>query len=603
MKSTLLLTATTLSALAATAEMPDFNGFTDYTGDSFKISWTPQQDMKLSVFSIGETGVPALQDFSSVITDAVINPDSVAAIAPEWQVSVSDAGTTDVAYVEGSDHIMLDGDGDYVGSFITDGFIKSLRLSAWLANAEGITEENSSTLRVELYDHSGQRFMYGTISVMLYGQMLEYDFTQSFGTLERVSGIRFVLLKDETNNIGDLVINSVSYEYDKFDMMLDEVEVTGGEYTVENCDPAETYYYYFTDPEDGSQSYIETVDGFLPPALLPASDITPTEYTANWATPYKAQSVTLNNYRVLEFPEGGTYSPFDENFDAADEGSFEDPVEVPTLDDYTVRQGWEYAEDAAIIAEGMIGTKQSPTPWPPRGGYLYSPRVDLGLNDGSYTISTKIVGIPGDVITIYRENSMTPDYQLFGNQLTIGEDGTAEQTWTMPDGIDNTSIHIESKGMKQFMLDYFIVSVEMAPGSEIGDLVATIDIDDTDIRSYTFRDLQPEGLYGYTLVSHGLDAYGWSRDSEKSGLMTVRLSDPSALETVKDTISRCSVVYSNGVLSVIPSSDCDVEIYSIEGIRLGHQPGRAGQTAMFPVEKGRMVIVRAGAFSQKIVTR
>ena len=93
------------------------------------------------------------------------------------------------------------------------------------------------------------------------------------------------------------------------------------------------------------------------------------------------------------------------------------PQMVSSLDSYTEVAGWETYPYAARIAEGMIGTFKSNRPYPIQGGYLYSPALDLTGNDGKYTVATRIYGTPGDVITVYRNES----YENYMLQVMLSE--------------------------------------------------------------------------------------------------------------------------------------------------------------------------------------
>lgn len=604
MKKLYFVTAMASLAFAANALNPEMAAYSDYTGTSFQANWNNPSTVNLYVFSENEKDVKSLtQDFSGVIENAKINYSKVADLAPVWGLNVSDSGTTDVVYVNGKDRVLLDGNEDYVMMFSPDGFIKSLKLSAWLVDAEGISEANSSRLRVEILGNDGTRYRYGQTYVMLYGKVTEYDFADAFSNLENVCGVKFVIEKDDVNKVGSLAINNISYSFASRNMIVDGVEASGGKYTVENCDPTEIYYYYGVDPGTGDRSFIETVDGFVAPELLEATGIDHTCYTANWGTPYKATSLTLRNYRLWEFEDPGEYFVLNEDFDAANEGTVSKPVKVNSLDPYTLKPDWEVADGAALIADGMIGTAKSVGTWPPKGGYIYSPLVNLGADDGWYTISTKIYGTPDDVITIYRYNSMTGNYQLYSHTLTIGADGIAEETWQMDDGIDNTMLCLESKDTKQFFLDYFKVSVKMPAGSSASDLMSSVKIEDINTRSYKFDNLEYDGLYGYQIIAHGLEFGMYDRDSYPSPIKKVQLAAAAGLESVAGAEDAIEVKAVTGGVSIFSEKACDVQVYNTAGVQMAALHLADNATFVVPATPGNLLIVKVGSKVVKVLTR
>lgn len=601
MKRFYTLLAIPAFALATSAQAPEIGEFSDYTGSSFTAHWNGTESTNLTVFSVNKGDEKTCyQDFSGIIKDAAIDSEALAAISPAWTVNVSGTGSDDVAYVNGKDRIKLDADGEYVGFFSFDGFVKTIKVGAFLTDAEGITEDNASYLQIDLLMNDGTRMMYGSTFVTLFGTVQEYDFADAFNGLPNVSAVRIVLVKDEEHNVGNIVIDKLQYEYDTRNYLLDNKAVEGTSYTVDGCDPEEVYYYYVGKADKSEMSAIATVDGFLAPAPLEPSDVTSTSYIANWDTPHKALEVFVTNYKVTTYDEEGEYTVFADDFSGATEGTFDEPVEVPSLDDITKIDGWDYATGAGIMAEGMIGTNESPSKWPPRGGYLYSPYMDLSQAGGIYTISTKIYGIPGDKISIFRENSMTPDYMLYGNVLEIGEEGYVEATWTMDDGIDNTNIHFESKGMKKFFIDYLYITQTVPAGTVVYTALDTYDCYKLEETSHIFDGLEENGVYAFSTQASGRDMWGYDRTSEKSEFKIVDLKE---LSGIKATIADESPVIDlyNGTLRITSPIDAVVKVYDLRGRNLAGGTAHAGDTITLPVITKGVIVVSVGKHTFKLI--
>lgn len=599
--------ASLMGAVTALAQgVPEPSEFSDYTGTSFNANWTGAGETYLSVFSL-DAARPLVetQDFSSIIKDGRIDQEAAAALRPEWDVQTSGDGSGNVCYVLDKDMLTLDGNGSSVTLISRKGFLKTFKVKAYLVKAEGVTEENSSRFTLDILYNDGSRYGYtGSVYSMAFAFKNEYDFMEQFiaqGETSTISGIRIAVEKDDIHNVGDISIESISYDYDGRDYLFQNKPVSGETHLVENCDPSKAYFYYLSDATGVDQSRIVVADGFMLPALMEPELTSTTSYVAKWDTPYKANAITVRNYKVKIFDEPTVRYILNEDFDTVDKGTLELPEYTSDLDQYCNTPGWSVAGAAGRLAEGMIGTAASTRPWPPMGGYMYSPALDLSGCNGVYTLSLKLHGEPGDIISVYRDGSMTSDYTLYGHQFTFDDNGVIEEEYTMDDGVEGKSIRFESKGKKQFFIDYFRVAQTMAAGSVAYELESEVELSGADT-SCEFFDLEENGVYAYGLTVYGTQLNTYERLLKHDEFKHVDLS-LSGVEEVAYEGALTSVSASVGMVDVVAGADCSVAVYSFDGVVLGSAYVKAGASASIPVASGTPVIVRAGETAVKLVVK
>ncbi|MDE6279647.1 MAG: hypothetical protein K2M05_06700 [Paramuribaculum sp.] len=386
MKKFYTLVTVMAGVLAGYAQTPVPLAHTDYTGDSFKANWTNADNARISVFSISkdQTGSDA-QNFSSIIKNGAVDAEAAASLAPMWGVDVTSTGSKSVMKIDGKDCVLMDSEGDAITIICQKGFINSLNIAAVLADFAGGDEYPYFTF--DLLENDGSRMgIIMNISAEVFVTNPEYDFGYLFNNL---SALKIIFHKSEGVS-GNLAIKEITVGYDKREYLAEKTPVSGGSYTVTGCDPEKAYFYCLLPLNSDEESILETVDDFLAPLTLEAEVLSSVSYRAAWATPYKAEECVVENCLVNIFDKEGKVDIYHDDFDKADKGSLEVPDYVSSLDDYTVMPGWEVAGAAARIAPGMIGTAKSSRPWPPTGGYLYSPALDLSADNGRYTVSTRV---------------------------------------------------------------------------------------------------------------------------------------------------------------------------------------------------------------------
>lgn len=595
MKKVYTLVTALAGVVAAFAQTPMPLAHTDYTGDSFKANWTNADKARLSVFSISDDQKGSdTENFSSIIKNGAIDAAAAEALAPMWGVDVTTTGSQSVVNLDGKDCILMDSDGDAITIICHKGFISTLNIAAALSEFAG--GDNYPYFTFDLLENDGSRMgITMNISAQVFVSNPEYDFGYLFNNL---SALKIVFHREEGVS-GNLAIREITVGYDKREYLEEKTPVSGGSYVVTGCDPEKAYYYCLLPADSDNESIIETVDDFIAPLTLEPEVLSSVSYRAKWATPYKAEECVVENCRANVFDKEGKVEIYHDDFDKADKGSLELPDYVSSLDDYTALAGWETAAAAARVAPGMIGTAKSSRPWPPTGGYLYSPAIDLSADNGKYTISTRVYGTPGDVITVYREDSMNPaDYSLVCHKLTIGDDGWAEETWEMTDGVAGKSIRYESKGMLQFLIDYLYISQIFPAGytQYVAESEKTLSAGE---RECVFDNLCENATYAFRIKSLGKDLSSQSRESAYSDYRMVDLSI-AGIESAQQG-GETAVSVAPGVVNVAVAESCTVAVYSVTGVRLAARKAEGSSVVSFAIPSGNAVIVTAGSKAVKVL--
>ena len=601
MKKIYSMFATALCAVALNAQVPVPQSYSGYDGTSFIANWSPVEgNARLSVFSISPDDTDSYyQDFSAVIKNGSVDADAAAALQPAWTVSVSENGSKDATVVNGKETLLLDAAGDAVTVLCNDGFINKFNIAATVTDAVGIDQSNSPVLTFDFLLNDGSRMgITARIPISVFIDYPEYDFgpnlTMYSGTL---SGVK-VSLEKAADQTGSIAISSIECGFRTRQYLLEKEPVADGSHLVEGCDPEVAYYFCLLPVDADTESDIMIVDEFLAPQLLDAELISSTAYCANWTNAYKADQCVVSNYLVNTFADEGDVFVYHDDFDKADKGTLELPEYVSSLDPYTELSGWETATAAARIVNGMIGTARSTRPWPPMGGYLYSPALDLSANGGVYTIATRVYGTPGDVISIYRDGSMKPDYTLNIHQITINDEGYAEDRWEMTDGVAGKAIDFESKGMNEFFIDYLYISQRYPAGYVQYVPVEEITVDAIN-GTYDFTDLQENATYAYRVKSLGKDYQGQDRESPYSDYQMVDLS-LSSVNSV-EVAAKPVITVSEGAVSVTVDCSCTIALYTTEGVRFAVAATDGPATLTFPVPSATHVIVTAGGTVAKVL--
>lgn len=527
-------------SLTASAQLPGELSWSQYTGDSFVANWESSANADITVFTNnGKTAEQSVK-FADIISNGKINMFAAAALEPMFQLSFGD-GLDAVGEIDGTDAVVMSKTDDAITIMSPNGFIRKLKIKGKVIGVEGsIDFDVCPYLQFTPIEQNGEStgVTFSTYANQLNNHGGEYDYGDFLNDFYKaLSGVRLKFVKDE-HMVGELAITSIECVYEEREVLVDKQPVDGDSYKVEGCNPGLPYFYYLGSKDGSMLTPIMTVDGFIPPSTIEGTPTSQNSFTASWSTAYKASEVEVSNYEVKTYEEAATAYVYYDDFDAADRGTLAMPDMVTSLDPYTSVAGWETYPYAGRIAVGMIGTFKSYRQYPIQGGYIYSPALDLSGNDGKYTIATRIYGTPGDVITVYRAESVE-NYMLISHKLTIGEDGWVEEEWDMTDGqIAQSgdpvqSIHFESGSLSTFLLDYLHVSQEV-PAGYIQYLPSGSVTTDASLGEVEFSELKEGATYAFRVRSKGYDLLGDARTSEWSDYVKVSLPTAGIENVVAD---------------------------------------------------------------------
>lgn len=588
-------------------EKPEVFGFSNYTGESFTARWGMCQSAThylLNVYHINNELFDLSQNFSEVNhADGIINVEEPNFPFGWRVVEGADAELDVVLEDNGTPRILLDADADYVLGGNTETPIQSLVISAGIVNAEGITKENSSIFSITLYDDQFNEIIGGNIENLYFTMSESIDlFNDAFGFIpENVYNMKISIQKSEGREVGDFVLKDIKYSCNGRDFVLMEEPINTTSCKIEGLNPEWAYHYYVVGTNGtvrSEKSEIVVVDGFLSPELSEPTDITDTQYTANWLRTPKAVKYQINNQRIEEVEEGEEFSVLSDNFDLCTEGSMDDPITVESLDAYTKQKGWSGAR--FLVANGMIGADYGVKTGPYYNpGYLETPILNLSPNGGRYKVHIKAYGIPGDYLSIYRVGYVVDGKLNIHATPTFPADGYIEDTWVMEDGVDQMYLSIEPKQMKRFFLEEFTISQELEEGGLVYIPENSVIVDGQDNTSYTFTNLLPGATYGYEVFAIRHSAYGQEEISEGSGMQVLDLAVADGIESVNQPTFRTDAL---GRLHVHCEGGETISVYSLEGKTLQQFQAESGEQKIQLPASG-LYIVKVADKSWKVVVK
>lgn len=594
----LLLTAVS-SAYAAPATpqvvIPD-----NYQGTSFTAQWNANGSSQylFSLYTLGSDMVNVTEDFSKVNQSNgkldTANPNLPAG----WTVDLAENGTTEVVYYNDKNHLLLDATGDkIVTPLLLGGDLSKYVLNANLVHAEGVTEDNSSVFNIKVYDKEGDLLTQGDIYAIYFARRQDFVLSEAFGyTPLNIGKIEITIKKDDTHNVGDISINSITYEYKAPVFVLTDQPTTEDHYNATSLNP-EAVYYYYVKAKEGKEvspmSGIMRVDGFLSVKVLPASNVGVDSFTANWEYLPKAKGYYLQPYRYDEATESGIFTVINEKFSKSLNGTMESPVTVTSVDDLTDCPGWSGRN--LIAAAGMIGANSGR--FPMNMSYVHSPSMNLSRSKGVYTVRLKAHGTPGDILSIYHVGYMENN-QLVMHKATFDANGNIDETWEMKDGDSETVLSFEENKLKPFFLDEFEVSQNISKGDISIVTLPEIKIEDSKTTSYNFSNLVQGTRYGYTVTGWRLDAFGGEDKSETSQIEYVDLHEPSGItDAVVNGEPQVSAV--GNTVNVTLAQNAPIYVFSVEGRTRQVVNGKVGVNSI-TLESGKVYIVKVGGRAYKV---
>ena len=610
MDKKVLIVCSLLSAGIANAQdAPVAMYYSDYTGDSFVANWDlvgEGSNTRLSVFETGEN-VLVKENFRGInSTDGKIdqsNPNYPAG----WVVSVSDFGKADIAYDGKSNRLMLDADGDYVSTTLIVGSnLKDFTINANLVNAEGITKENSSIFKIDYYDCDGLRIAGGQIEALYFASQQSLNMKDALSSQPvDVGTVKISLVTEGDRKVGALLLESLSYTYDKPLYVMEQHAVEGLSHKVDNLDVEKKYWYYVQGEKDGKLSAVSNiikVDGFLTPTATKATSVSKTAYTANWERLPKATGYLVQNYQFVRVQEDGDMPVVSESFSKATEGSVESPVRVTNPDDITDNPGW--TGNNIIMAPGMMGA--SAGRFPMNLSYVHSPKMNLAGQGGKYKISIKARGKAGNYLSVYRvgylidtDGDGNPDNVNIHKTVPFNESGILEDTWEMTDGADGMTLSFEESKMQQFLIEEVTISQEVKAGTVMTFLGELAEINDGNVTSCVFKDLKEGYEYGYDVVGVRTNDYEQKEQSNPSEIVRVQNAGSVEELPIADDVQ---VLVSGKTVTVTLKDYSLIELYNIEGRLVESVSGVAGQSSL-SVPYAGVYLLKVGNSVFKLIVR
>ncbi len=345
---------------------------------------------------------------------------------------------------------------------IVDGQIDDVVIYYTVRGTEGVAPESTVRIIISSHDSSGE----------ILGGMEAATWLGSMGTLQQLSlkeaFAGFILehtayyriradYSDNPDAAGELVITKTETTYRKNEYAAKDKPVSGTSCFVDGLDPSKDYYATVKAvATDGvsAPSQIITLADFQTTSLIGATDLTSNSYTANWEVNPKATSYTVRNYEVVTGEDNPAVML--EDGSKCESGTFDTPVEVESLDNYTLTPGWQAA--TALVATGMFGCADGYRAGArPIGGYLQAPSVNLSANDGKYSVALSLQGTPGDEISVYAGQWSAETVHV----CVIPESGIVSEEFSMTDGSASAVLRFESKNLKKF----FIRSLAVTQGA------------------------------------------------------------------------------------------------------------------------------------------
>ncbi len=591
-----------VSALAAPV-IPVALAYSDYTGDSFVANWQGKagSNYLLNVFAPSATDTTVTEDFSAVNqANGKIN-QTTPNYPAGWEVAVTDNGSTDVVYYNNKNHILLDATGDAVTTpFFLGGNLKSYVLNANVVNADGITKDNSSVFKVQVYNKDGELITSGQIETLYFAQRTDFDLVEAFGyTPGNVGKILITLIKDD-GKVGDLAINSITYKYEAPDYVLRNYATTAESHKVTGLDADKAYYYYLQAKDDTTVSDISNiifVDGFLTPVATDAVDITGTSFTATWNRLPKAAGYILHPYKYEIATEPGTKTILADDFSKATSGTVASPVTISNPDDVTATPGWIGRN--FITAEGMFGANAGR--FPMNLSYVQTPVLNLAANNGNYTVKIKAYGTAGDYLSLYRVGYLVNN-ALNIHKVTFDDNGVAEETWQMTDGAEEMRISIEESKLKKYLIDEISITQVLNVGDTTKISLATDTIVGGENTSFTFTNLEENGKYGYAVEGYRHDFYGYPEYTELSNVINVDLKANTGVNGIDADASAPVVRQAGREVSVALQKAEPIYIYGLDGRFVQTVAGRAGVNS-FTLNAASAYVLKVGAYSYKLIVK
>lgn len=294
--------------------------------------------------------------------------------------------------------------------------------------------------------------------------------------------------------------------------------------------------------------------GSSAPVTLPATNVTPNGFTANWESYPGASLYQVMVFEPVIVPSDGEYAILQEDFSLVSKGSTVEPY-VP--DDMLVdldELNWAWTPDwqiyLPVFSKGMVD------------GIVYSPYIDLTNDNGHFTVTFNVVGYAGAKVELESNGFDTQT-----REFTLTENGVNTFVAEFDNGIHDTYLCYTDYGFPDdeegtyaacyAFLDDITVTQSLKAGDTALRLVEVAETEeDSGATSYDFPTLQYR--YDATRLAYDVMAISvYYNDPEDPWDYNVSYSDYSELQMV-DLLS--------GVKSAaVDDADAHVELFNLSG--------------------------------------
>ncbi len=607
-------------------ETPMANPVINNSSGEFVASWTKVKEAKeylLDVYyrALPDDAVPPTtytEDFEgfNLNADETTIDRSNPGYPDGWTIDVSSHGSQDASRVEGTfssgrQSLVFDEVDDYIMTPVTD--LPINEFSFWVKPSSMDTEPDwtYSMLSVEVF--ANDKWVH---IANIPNYWMEDGGVYTLGMEALGEGVKQVKLGYIQKNMLTFAIDDVSYTcatQKQSYPILKEKAVTDTFCIVSGIDPTkETYYYVKAKDGDvvSDPSATIWVDGIvgLSPKALPATNVSATDFTANWETMPNATQNQVNVYRELKKEHGtnGEVVVMHETFDQIEDGTIDQPIISYNLAESLSEHGLtdtEWICQLPSYAKGMAGA-QAANYYFSLAGLVVSPRVSMDNNGGSFDVDLKAYGtMPGDTLFVMILKEYTGKQAIAAMKVPFLKDkagmisGTAHFDRL---GIKDMKIAFMSMYGEPFFIDEVTVRQQLSDGESLLSPYKTTYTDN--LSTMNFGNLPSGYNYAYNVTASTVKDYVTYK-SDTSNTVVVN-NRQAAVETPLSD-GDPTVWSRGGVIYVDLAAPAEITVYNLQGMLLHRMSAKAAGTTSLPCSglSGGMVIVKVGNDVVKIIVK
>ena len=293
------------------------------------------------------------------------------------------------------------------------------------------------------------------------------------------------------------------------------------------------------------------------PVVLPATDVSPKGFTANWEAVPGASLYQATVYEPIKVTADGEYIVLEEDFNLVSAGTFEEPVFpedwVVMLNDFDWVTTPDWMGFMPVFARGMVS------------GIVYSPYIDLTNDGGKFTVNVTVTGYAGGKVVL--ESNGNGDVQ--SKELLLKNNGANEFSVEFTNGAHDTFVVFTDYGIaddpEQVYTDCydFLDDIQFVQNLKADDtylrLVEYVETDENSgVTSHKFSDMKYlDGACDLVYDVMAIQVVYTNPDDEYE--YETYYSDYSVLQPVS---------LNSGVEDVEVDSDAEVEYYNLQGVKM-----------------------------------